>query len=335
MKIGIINRDPYLDNNQIFKFGLIPDGILDFWYYLKLELQTKQIEITTIESYFEAKSCDLLFFNELPKKISSKYKMLDLHSRKFLFIGDCPLVIPENYKLDNLHNFEKVFTWNEKLLSLDNKIFVKSHFNLPIKKLLNPEAIYIEKKIDVCLIAANKKIKGFGELYSHRKKIIDYLDDTNINFELYGPNWDKIRFSSHNLSGKIANRLFSKFKISSPKSWKGRANSKLDIYFNCSSSFAIENAAGFPGYVTEKIIHSILGFTIPLYFGDPNVSLTIPSEFYTDITNLEPEEIFNIIIENKHKNNLNFRKRQLDFILNDGLAIYDSDTLIDSFCKHL
>lgn len=335
MKIGLVNRDSFLDNNRIFQFGIIPDGIIDFWYYLKKELSMNSIEINTIESLSSARSCDLLIFNEIPSKYSSKYDLLNCSVRKFLFIGDCPLVIPENYNFESYDLFERVFTWNYNLLNIDKEKFVKINFSLPINKLINPDTVYINKSIDVCLIAANKKINGPGELYSYRKLIIDHLEHQDISFHLYGSGWNKIRFSSHNFPGKILNRLSNKINIRPPGSWKGIAKSKLDIYQHTSSSFAIENATGYPGYITEKIIHSLIGFTIPLYFGDSKISEIIPAEFYYDIKDLTFNEIIQLIIDNRKKNNLQFRKKVLEFILNDGLHDFDSNNFMYKFIKFL
>jgi hypothetical protein len=335
MKIGIVNRDSFLDNNKIFELGLIPDGIIDFWHYLKVELLNNGILINTIDSLSSAKSCDLLIFNEFPSKYSKKYNFLNCSVRKFLILGDCPLVIPENYNFENYKIFDKVFTWNKNLLKTDKDKFIKINFTLPIKKLINPDAVYTNKTIDVCMISANKIIKGYGELYSFRKLMIEHLEEKDISFHLYGTGWNKIRFSSHNIYGKILNRLTNKITITPPNSWKGTIKSKLDIYEHTSSSFAIENATEFPGYITEKIIHSLLGFTIPLYLGDSNISESIPSIFYNDIKNLNTNEITNLIMENKRKNDLQYRKKLLEFIMNDGLHDFDSNIFMYKFIKFL
>jgi hypothetical protein len=335
MKIGVVNRDNFLDNNRIFILGLLPDGLIDFWFYLKMELSKIGIDICTVDSFTSDKNFDLLIFNEIPSRFSSKYNLLDIPCRKFLFLGDCPLVIPENYNFHNYDLFEKIFTWNNDLLISDEKKFIKLNFTLPLKKLLQPELVQNQRHKDVCLIAGNKKINGVLELYTYRNLLINFLSDKDISFHLYGSGWNKIRFSSHNLSGKILNRLFTNFKVTPPNSWKGIAKTKLEVYQHFNSSFAIENAMGYSGYVTEKIIHSLLGFTIPLYLGDSNIKQLIPSEFYIDIKNLSFEDLLDVIVSNREKNNLQHRKRLLDFILNDGLSDFDSDYFVSRFIKFL
>ena len=336
MNIGLVNRDSFFDNQRAFKLGITPDGIADGWFYIKKQFEKLGNSFTTIESMEKAKNCDILIFNEIPKKKTLKFKFTELNIPKYLIILESPLVLPDNYNKDNFKFFSKIFTWDNSLVAISDK-FIKINFTCPVNSLYNPINIEIEREKEVCIVAGNKLINGKGELYSYRKNLIKFFDTKldQINFDLYGGGWGNYKTSSHNLIGKIRNRLFKNYKITAPKCWRGRIDSKMNIYSNYNFSFAIENAYMYDGYITEKIIHSLLSLTMPLYLGDKNIINYIPEEFYIDINGLKFQEIIELINSKSPSDLVRHRKNLTEFINNGGLEPFDINSIIKTLCQEI
>ena len=337
MKIGLVNRDAFFDSNRAFKLGLVPDGIADSWHYLKNDLKALGHAFNTVETLDMAINCDILIFNEYPKKNSAKSKFLKIKNKKYLFLAESSLVIPENYLLSNFDDFIKIFTWSDDLISLGGK-FIKCNFSVPIKYLFNSnvEIINNPRERDLCMVAANKLINRPGELYSYRREIIKYFDNNDdLTFDLYGGGWNKFKTSSHSIYGKVLNRLLKDVNMKPPNTWRGRIDSKLDAYYNSNFSFAIENAYKLPGYITEKIIHSLIGLSKPLYLGDESIGNYIPSEFYHNIKGMELEEISDLIKSSSNDELIRFRKSLRDFIMDNGLKDFDNETFTKIICQEI
>ena len=337
MKIGLVNRDSFFDSNRAFELGIVQDGIADSWHYLKKDLKAFGHSFNTVETLEMAINCDILIFNENPKKNSRKSKFLKLKNKKYLFLAESSLVIPENYLLSNFDDFIKIFTWSDDLILLEKK-FIKCNFSVPIKYLFNPnkEKINNPRERDLCMVAANKLINRPGELYSYRRKIIKYFDNNNdLTFDLYGGGWNKFKTSSHSIYGKVLNRLLKNVNVKPPNSWRGRIDSKLDVYYKSNFTFAIENANNFSGYITEKIIHSLIALTKPLYYGDKSIKNYIPSEFYVDISGMEIKEILEIINSTSNEDLIKFRKSTRDFILAGGLNSFSNEVFTKTICQEI
>ncbi|SDS24656.1 glycosyltransferase family 10 domain-containing protein [Christiangramia echinicola] len=59
---------------------------------------------------------------------------------------------------------------------------------------------------------------------------------------------------------------------------------KLDFQRSCKFSIAFENTST-PGYVTEKIMHAFITDTIPIYWGDPNITKDFNPEAFINCHN--------------------------------------------------
>ena len=61
------------------------------------------------------------------------------------------------------------------------------------------------------------------------------------------------------------------FTVGSPSLGVNATQDKIDFQRQCKFSIAIENSSSI-GYTTEKLVHALAGDTIPIYWGNPEVS---------------------------------------------------------------
>ena len=174
--------------------------------------------------------------------------------KKILFLWEPPSVIPENYVLENHRDFSKVYTWHDGLV--DNQKYFKFYYPV-IRPMITDIPNYHSKEL-CTLIACNKESHFPGELYSERRNLIQFYENTPHNdFTLYGKWWPP---SLRNYAGPI--------------------DKKVDTLKHFRFCYAYENIRNVPGYITEKIFDCFQAGTVPIYWGAPNISSYIPKNCY-------------------------------------------------------
>jgi Glycosyltransferase family 10 (fucosyltransferase) C-term len=137
------------------------------------------------------------------------------------------------------------------------------------------------KTEDLCMISSSlKTISGHRE----RVKFIDELANSSLDFSLWGRGEDFNKYSKY----------------------RGFAPNKWDVLSPCKYSIVIENSV-VPFYWTEKISDSLLAFTLPLYYGSPNVNKFLPEDCYIPIDIHDPhciEKIQKIIDTGEYEKRL-------------------------------
>jgi hypothetical protein len=188
--------------------------------------------------------------------------------------------IPDKVKIKT--NPENIFLWlqepacnNQKYISANKKTTDKIigplgkesvkdgysrqpvtpwHINknyLELKKMDVPP----KKTKNISCIASNKNI-----MIGHKKRLefILFLEDSEINFDLFGKGFNFIE-----------------------DKWEALASYRYSI--------AIENSSE-PNYWTEKIADCFLSYTIPIYYGCTNLHQYFPSDSYIEIDITKPVE---------------------------------------------
>ncbi len=106
--------------------------------------------------------------------------------KPILILFEPPSVVPDNFDKALHEPFYKVYTWRDDLV--DNKKYFK-FFYYPMQKMIKPLK-FIKKKLCV-LVNAHKTSSHPAELYSERKKVIDFYEAEHpTEFDLYGRGWD-------------------------------------------------------------------------------------------------------------------------------------------------
>lgn len=158
--------------------------------------------------------------------------------------------------------FGKIFTLLQNYV--DNQNYFKIHHIIEQKYVVQKgEEWPFERKKLCCMIQGNKMGHQIpGELYTERKNLalsFTYMIATNGEvFDLYGPWWDGV------------------------KSWKGVAATGKSVLKEYKFAICYENTSDQPGYITERIFHSLLTRNVPVYLGAPDILDYVPKECFID-----------------------------------------------------
>lgn len=281
-RISIVNSDPSFNKNKIFGDGNIFNMMYPF-FALKQNLKKINIEINTSD-ISPIQISDFVIYNEAPKNGFNPNLLRG--KRAFLIILECEIIRPENFNKKLHKNFEKVFTWDDNLVNENSSLYVKSNFS----QCLEPyPSLSIEKRENfLCCISANKKIIHKNELYSERLKVIKWLEKNDPEkFDLYGFGWGQFKFPSNSLLKPLNILKFMPDIKSMRTSWRGSIDNKLEKLSQYKFNLCFENAKGYEGYITEKIIDSFRAGSIPIYFGAPNIKDHIPKDCFIDLREYE------------------------------------------------
>ena len=115
-------------------------------------------------------------------------------------------------------------------------------------------------------------------LHKERIKFIDNLSKV-ANVDVYGKGHDSGSFNSC-YKGMLHNKIFNRCKYAGLQSY---------LY-----SIAIENNRQM-GYFTEKIIDVILSYSIPIYYGAPDISMYFPSSSIQELPSLNDFSLYNTL----------------------------------------
>ncbi len=133
----------------------------------------------------------------------------------------------------------------------------------------------LKRKDRVVAISANKWSAVRGQLYTLRRQL--YATDRRI--DLFGYGWDKSLVQNFEImvketaiafrNGLIPNFSSAKWMFHSPMLELGSVSDKMKTLSGYKVSLIIEN---WGGYMSEKLVDSILSGTIPVYVGpDPSI----------------------------------------------------------------
>lgn len=186
-------------------------------------------------------------------RIASQYTE---KKHRLLIIQEPPVVNPLSYDVKYHDRFGKIMTWDDDLV--DGEKYVKFFYPqvMPDKKY---NVLFSEKKF-LTMMCSNKTSNGENELYSERRKAIEYCESQDLDFDLYGYGWGNLGL----------------------KKYRGTAEKKLDTLSQYKFSLCYENMCGVKGYITEKIFDCFFAGCVPVYLGADNVTDYIPSGAFID-----------------------------------------------------
>lgn len=148
-----------------------------------------------------------------------------------------------------------------------------------------------------------------NELQNKRLEFVEFFGSKNL-LKLYGNGWADL----DNLPKAWEDRLSDIVKKLNPKP----VDDKFEAISNCKFNLCIENLR-YKGYITEKIIHSFVVGTIPVYLGAPDIEKYIPKNCFIDARGFKSmEELF------AYMNDLSPQKAQ-EYISNGQEFLYSSE----------
>lgn len=254
----------------------------------------------------EIKDADwLIIVDDINKK--QKKEILNFNREKVICIPREPARKNPDYLN---YNFKYKFTYENFFHCWTSIMCIKKNYN----ELLSINIPYNKKKI--CSTITSRLNPG-GGLYATRIDFIKKLSKQTkfLNkVDIYGYNWTKKEL------GKMFKGTFGGFNLKGVKTIDLLLpnTTKWDGLQDYSYSIAIENSYK-ENYFSEKFTDCILSWTIPIYYGCPNIEKYFPKECYywLDITKEDCfdklEEIINKPITNIQ---IDAMKKARDIILN-------------------
>tara|TARA_A100001037_G_scaffold299232_1_gene324392 strand:+ start:1243 stop:2292 length:1050 start_codon:yes stop_codon:yes gene_type:complete len=317
--IGIWNYHEVLNKDRLFisenpGYYLGEDSMKAFYnVYKKLKKDYEIKILNEIENFHEI---DLLIFINYPK-INNNFvkKALKLKVPKCLMMYEGPTIYPEMWQKHVYDQFDKIFTWHDKLI--DNNKFFKINipsYDLPIN--INKDQ---NIKKNFCIImGSNKKSNHSLDLYSKRVEAIEWFEKNHINdLHFYGYGWNKYIFRGNKMI-RALNRItfLQKLFAKKFKNYKGEYHDlKIPLFEKYQFSICFENAHSIPGWITEKIFHSIFAGCIPVYLGANNISNHIPSNCYIDFSKFKNfENMYSFMKSLKVDDRLSYINNMQNFI---------------------
>ena len=238
----------------------------------------------------------------------------------YLIVREPPTIIPNNHKIQKLKYFEKVFTWNSDLENYKNIFKINTlSFDLENLNILDNNS-----KDGYLLVVSNKKSSSKYENYSKRFEVIDFFENQNKKFHLYGTGWHHKSYKN-NIINKICNNRYIKIRADLPINYKGEIKNKINLGSKFLFQFAIENTKNVKGYISEKIFDCFFSGSIPIYSGSSDIKNYIPENIFInfdDFNNLQELIRYTQSLE-KNKIEL-FREGIRNFFSSENIKYFDS-----------
>lgn len=201
---------------------------------------------------------------------------LNNDKKSVLIMQEPQTVFPQSYDRRNHKYFNRILTWDANMI--DNKKYLP--FLYPqVKPDISFNVPYNEKKF-VTMICGNKSSTNCNELYSERLKVIEYYENNDIPFDLYGFGWKK----------------------NERKNYRGMVEDKLSTLAKYKFSICFENMKSECGYITEKIFDCFFAGCIPIYYGADDIRKYIPDNTFIDYKKFESLNEMNRYLSNMKKN---------------------------------
>ena len=286
-------------------------NILNIYQLEKVFETRNQIDTQDIIS---EKDSDFTIYLDYPKYAQAR--------KKYLIVREPPNIIPKNHSLRYLKKFDKIFTYNDKMVDGDKIIkFINGSYDFSKIKLAKPKS-----QSGYVLICRNKKSFKRGECYSLRNKVIAFFESKTIKFHLYGYGWDLRAFNS-----KIVEVFFNRLPLKRPKSrfiknYKGTIDNKREKASEYLFQFSIENSNNTEGYISEKIFDAFFSNNIPIYCGAPNIKNFIPEDCFINMSDfISIEELINFTSKLSEHDIETLKKSRDKFLSSPKANLFSSD----------
>ena len=299
---------------------------------LSKKLDELGFEIHTQDFYLERDiNPDLVIYFDVPLVKTKEKINFWPNIIKILIIQECEVIRPLNWIDKILDNFDLIFTWDKSFV--DNKSFFWFPTIHGYKQTELPIKLGIKHKIKIStLISSNKVSTHKLELYSERKKVINWYEkNARDDFDLYGYDWDKIVLRGSKLIRSI-NRLKIKRKILNIdyKCYRGEILDKrrtLEKYKFC---YAFENAININGYITEKIFDCFISGTIPIYLGSNTINELVPKNCFIDAKKFASIEQIHLYISSiKESDYLSMQENISNFLNTEKAKKYTNEGYVN------
>ncbi|MBT7624392.1 MAG: hypothetical protein HN595_07655 [Flavobacteriaceae bacterium] len=327
----------YLDN-KFFK----EDGILDFYYKVKVHLESKGYLVGTQ---------DIINENEANIIITIDYRkdFKKNNGINILIALESIAVLPQTFNNNYIQRFDLVFTWNQDIIDNSKILPLNFAFNLDPVEFIK----FNSKTKFICNFSANKLSNNKDELYSERVKVIEFFNSFySDKFDLYGHGWDKayrhpfvyniFRFLNKNkifrgISKVLINiQLFDKLLFTNYTVYKGPVANKFQVLKQYKFSICFENIKNVDGFITEKIFDCFVCGVIPIYLGPKNIDKTIPKSTFIDMRDFSSySKLFDYLSEMKESEYKIYINNIKLYLQSEKIKYFDSKWASNYFVKKI
>lgn len=282
------------------------DGSLEPTYQLKEELEKLNIELAQANSPDNLDDADFIVCFNLSKDNIDRLKNYP-KEKLIVFLWEPPTTTGDNYDKKFHEHFSKIYTCCDDLI--DNQKYFKFYYPA-LNPMIENSPDFNNKKL-CTMVAMNKSSQYQNELYSHRKKIIDFFENLDEkDFDFYGMFWDKTKY----------------------KNYKGQITKKVDFLKHYKFCICYENTKGLNGYVSEKIFDCFRAGCVPVYWGAPNIQKYIPENCFISRENFATDEELYLFLKNMPRETYNdYISNIKKFLLSTGAQLYSIKNFINIF----
>ncbi|MCA3238971.1 MAG: hypothetical protein ING32_12400 [Curvibacter sp.] len=203
---------------------------------------------------------------------------------RYLIALENPNINKLNASSDYAAQFDLTFAWDVRLHHLPNVVPILIPHPMVWQDFPGPQ----QRHVFSCLINANKAFREVldNDLYVERLKTIRWYEKhAPGHFELYGLGWDKATpaFTAAGRLMRLGSRIKTRvFGIPPFPSYRGEVADKGDVLRRARFSWCYENNRDISGYITEKMLDSLVHGCVPVYWGADDVAELIPPDCYVD-----------------------------------------------------
>lgn len=340
MYLGFYNFYRQYNGNKMFTDPASPigDNLMYPFVCLGEKLRARGHQAVTLDTD-DLSKFDVAVFLDHPTPLNPFFRQLKkMHGKKlYLFLMENPANRPDNYWGSNHRAFEKVFTWNPRLVD-GNKYH---RFYLPNRI---PPVVETEpgEQRKFCVTIASQKYSNHPqELYSERVRAIRWFEQYHPEeFDLFGTLWEHPYFT-----GRLArlNLGLHKFYARFPgalrgqrfPSHRGTVPSKHAVLRQYKFALCYENAV-FPGYVSEKIFDALFAGCIPVYLGAPDVTDMLPPEIFIDKRRFNTyADLYDYMHNMPEAEYLSYRRAIEQFLTGPGIRPFSAEHFADTVLQHI
>ena len=329
-KIAFWNNYTEFSNNQAFNpnaYGIGEDLayplilLKDTFYKNGVILET--LDMDNVENYEK-----IIFYDvHDPKKCCVDLKSIP-KEKKVVILEECEIIYKPNSQKTLKKEYSIVFSYNDTLVKQCE--YVK--LNMP-NKIKFPKKIDFSSKKLITLIAGNKKSNEPGELYSERRRAINYfIRKDPASFDLYGIGWDK--FCPTTKIGKVLLNRFpfiNTLFLTKNKCYRGKVNKKIEVLSKYKFCICYENSYLIPGYISEKIMDCFFSGCVPIYFGAPNITDYIPKNCFIDYRDFSNyDQIYNFITSMREEKYNEYITAISNFLKSEKVYPFSAECFVDT-----
>lgn len=222
--------------------------------------------------------------------------------KKYLVLSEPATYYPHNWDPANHGVFDKVFTYNRRLV--DQQKYWPYNFAIDLTENQQYYAVTEEEfnRRKLCvLVAASFGVvaaaKDSGSLLHERYLTLKWFaENYPADFDLYSRQIPDRIYSSFRglgvlqqwlpaavvgrIEAQVAARRKKIFDIVNrgPIPHDGKISALRQYRFN----IAYENTGGLPGYLTEKLFDGLAACCVPIYWGNPDIAQVVPAACFID-----------------------------------------------------